>query len=146
MTPATVKRDVERWLAALKQEDPKLDARVSVLNPVPRFMPPYHVSNDEYVVRAVARGYEQVTGKLPRYKADYGAADSGNLQYFHNIPCIVFGPAGATGSFTPPEYCEIEEIVTAAKVYALAALDITTKTREEIGDRYRVPLRAPAAV
>lgn len=143
VTPATVKRDFETWVAQLKAADPGLDIEVSVLNPVPRYMPPFHVSTEEYVVQAMARAHEVVTGKTPQYTATLAGLDTGNLQYWRNVPSVVYGPAGASGSFTPPEYVEIEEVVIAAKAYALAALDIATKTREEIGDRYRVPVRAP---
>lgn len=140
VTPGSVKTDFKRFVERLREERPGIELAFSVLNPIPRYMPPFHVSRDEYVVDAVARAHQEVTGRQPEYATTYAGVDAGNLQYWWNIPSVVYGPAGASGSFTPPETVEIEELMTAARVYALAALDVTSRRRGELEGRLNLPV------
>jgi acetylornithine deacetylase len=140
VTPGTVKADVSRFVERLATERPGIELAFSVLNPIPRFMPPFHVNPDEYVVQAVARAHREVTGREAEYATTYAGVDAGTLQYWWDIPSVVYGPAGASGSFTPPETVEIEELMIAARVYALAALDVTSQPRGKLEGRLNLPV------
>jgi acetylornithine deacetylase len=139
VTPETLRIDLGRFLARQRERRPGLDVSCSVLNPIPRYMPPFHVSRDEYIVRAVHSAHERITGRAPAYATTYAGVDAGNLQHWWGIPSVVYGPAGASGSFTPPETISIEELVTATKAYALVALDVGARRRGELDGQLRVP-------
>jgi acetylornithine deacetylase len=139
VTPETLRLDLGRFLARQRERRPGLDISCSILNPIPRYMPPFHVSRDEYIVRAVHSAHERVTGRAPAYATTYAGVDAGNLQHWWGIPSVVYGPAGASGSFTPPATVSIEELVTATKTYALVALDVGARRRGELDGQLRVP-------
>jgi acetylornithine deacetylase/succinyl-diaminopimelate desuccinylase-like protein len=140
VTPETVNRDFRRFLDQLRAEDPGLNVEMSLLSPVPRWMPPYEISPNEYLYKAIQRAHRQVTGHdVEIQQPTYGGTDAGTLRYLGSVPSIVYGPAGKAGPFTPPERVQITELVTAAKTYAVAALDIGSKTWEEVRPNYKVP-------
>lgn len=136
--PETLRRDFADFVNRLRSRRPGLDISCSILNPIPRFMPPFHVSPDEFIVRAVHEAHERVTGRPPAYAMTYAGVDAGTIQHWYGVPGVVYGPAGATGSFTPPETVEIAELMTAAKTYALAALDVGSRRRGELDGRLGV--------
>ena len=140
VAPDTLREDLGQFLDGLRQVRPGLDISCSVLNPIPRFMPPLHVSPEEFIVRAVHDAHEAVTGRAPKYSMTYAGVDAGTLQHLWGIPGVVYGPAGATGSFTPPEFVEIAELLTASKTYALAALNVTSRRRGELDGQIGVPI------
>jgi len=134
VTPGTVRDDFHRFCQQLRQGRPDIEIAFSVLNPIPRYMPPFHVSRDEYIVRAVCRAHQHICGNEPAYAMTYAGVDAGNLQHWWNVPSVVYGPAGSSGSFTPPEKVSIEELMIATKVYALAALDVSGRRRGDIDE------------
>jgi acetylornithine deacetylase/succinyl-diaminopimelate desuccinylase-like protein len=137
--PGTLRHDFAVFLDMLRQRRPGLDISCSILNPIPRFMPPFHVSQNEYIVRAVHEAHQQVTGRAPSYAMTYAGVDAGTIQHWYGVPGVVYGPAGATGSFTPPETVEIAQLMTATKTYALAALDVCSHQRGELDGKIGVP-------
>jgi len=136
VTPPSVKEDIEGFLARLRAADPGLRAEVSILNPVPRFFPPYETSDGFYVTQAVARAHEIVTGApVERSAPTYGGGDIAILQYYAGVPCVMYGPGGVAGPFTPPERARINDITTATRAYALAACDVGSRTWAELPGR-----------
>lgn len=139
VTPASLRSDFARFLDVLRRRRPGIEVSCSVLNPIPRFMPPFEVSNDEFIVRALHEAHERVTGQAPSYATTYAGVDAGTMQHWWGVPSVVYGPAGATGSFTPPEFVEIDELVVAAKTYALVALDVGARRSGELDGRIGIP-------
>jgi acetylornithine deacetylase/succinyl-diaminopimelate desuccinylase-like protein len=136
VTPLTVKQDFDRFLHGLRSAVQGLRAEVSILNPVPRFFPPYETATDFYVTQAVAGAHEAVTGSPADWSAPtYGGGDIAILQYYAGVPCVMYGPGGVAGPFTPPERARISDITTATRTYALAALDIGSRSWKEVGGR-----------
>ena len=56
------------------------------------------------------------------------------------IAVVTGGGGELGGSFSPPERVRIEDLVNVAKVYALAGIDICTKTRSEIEPQLKLPV------
>jgi acetylornithine deacetylase len=140
VTPESVDRDMKAFLAEQRARDPQLNVSMSLLNPVPRWMPPYDISPKEYVYGAMQRAHREAAGEdVVVQPPTYGGTDAGTLRYFAGVPSIVYGPAGRAGPFTPPERVTIDELTTAARVFALAGLDVGSQTWDDVRPQYKVP-------
>jgi len=93
--------------------------------PLYYYMPPFKSSAEEQIVKTVMQNHKLVTGH-PCKIADfapfrYFASDASHLNSKGNMPGLVYGPGGMILS-QADESLLIEDIVTAAKVYALSIL------------------------
>jgi acetylornithine deacetylase len=92
-------------------------------------MEPVDVAPDTEIVQAVARNHERVTGRPPvtigaLLPLSYSAGDASWL-WRAGIPCVYYGPAGGFHERGPEgSYVLISEMVQAAKVLALTALEV----------------------
>ena len=78
--------------------------------------------------QAMARAWETVTGEAvpepsPAYPVNFGAAMEGTWLEREGIPSIVFGPGDLRVAHAKDEYVVLEEVFTAAKVLAAAAVE-----------------------
>jgi acetylornithine deacetylase len=133
-TVDSIVADIRRALDPLRAADPQLRYEIEV--PPPAFfrgrrrlvMEPVDVPVDAPVVRAVARSHERVTGRPPTsvgalLPLSYSAGDASWL-WRAGIPCVYYGPAGGFQEPGPEgSYILIEEMVQAARVLAVTALD-----------------------
>jgi acetylornithine deacetylase len=76
----------------------------------------------------MARAFTAVTGEpvpppSPRHPANFGAAMEGTWLEREGIPSIVFGPGDLRVAHGQDEYVSLEEVFTAAKALALAAVE-----------------------
>jgi len=71
------------------------------------------VPEDSPVVQAVVQAYAGATGRDAVVKAFPAATDAPNLGF----PAVVFGPGSLEQAHTIDEYVEIEELVSATRVY-----------------------------
>lgn len=83
--------------------------------------PPVDTPVDHPMIVALARAHADVTGEAPAYGGVPGATDGTILTRDAGLPTVVYGPGGKWIAHQADEYVEVTEIVTAAKVYALAA-------------------------
>ena len=90
----------------------------------------YEISGQDPVVRSVVSAHELVTGRpltvtegLPAGSFITDAAD----MVRRGIPTAIYGPAD--WNTTPNEGIPIADLVTAARVYAAATIDVTTRRR-----------------
>lgn len=111
----------------------------------------YEISKDERVVKAMEKAHQEVFGKPVEYAVPkrYGITSDGSRIAPYGVPTITYGPGFGTHLIDPtePQITEwdtpsgvrrgvgIQNMVNCAKVYALAALEICTKTRRELGLR-----------
>jgi acetylornithine deacetylase/succinyl-diaminopimelate desuccinylase-like protein len=151
MTPESIGKDLKKILEKLKEEDPDLDYELEIGEKLPESiyrpadgMPPCATSEDEYIVKKVAENHEKVTGSPPlavgRIPPEsigivtggaYASNDSGHLSKAGS-KAISYGPGPTTEEVWLGQWCPISQIVTCTKVLALTAVDICTKTKEEI--------------
>ncbi|MCH8893048.1 MAG: M20/M25/M40 family metallo-hydrolase [Chloroflexi bacterium] len=127
--------DVRRALDPLTVEDPELSYEIEI--PPPDFfkgrrslvMDPLDVPPDAEIVQAVARSYQDLTGRWPKaigavLPYSYTANDTCHL-WKAGIPCLLYGPAVVRGGDGEDDSCVmISEMVECTKVLALTALDV----------------------
>ena len=137
--------ELDEVLDEVKKLEPELKTQLLPLNPICPAFPPFEVSKDEYVVDAVRKAHNEIFGADPEIGAvpphNYGGTDAAFMLARKGVPAAIYGPGGGGelgGSFSPPERIKIDDLVDVAKVYALSALDICTKTRSEIEPKLRL--------
>lgn len=109
---------VREIIADLKADDPTFDAEVDFCA---RTSNAVHISEDNLLVKSLLENSEYVMGK----QADLGGFIAAGDNYFFNkkgIPSIMYGPGTLDCIHKANEWVSIEELVEAAKVYALTAL------------------------
>ncbi|WP_163510259.1 M20 family metallopeptidase [Fodinicola acaciae] len=93
--------------------------RASVTVPVNR--PPVDTPVDALVVASLARAHAAVTGTEPVFGGVPGTTDGTILTVRAGIPTVVYGPGGKWIPHQADEFVELADIVSAARVYAVAA-------------------------
>ena len=143
--PLAIKREIEAVCEKLqKREGDILDIRVDLYLSTDG----YEISKSEYVVKAMERAHKAVFTKPVPYAKPirYGITSDGSRIAAYGVPSITYGPGFGTHLIDPTETrapaewdtpsgvrrgVGIENMVNCAKVYAMAALDICNKGREE---------------
>ena len=127
--------DIRRALEPLKDLDPDLNYEIEIPPPASfrgrrrLVMDPLDVPQDEYIVQAVARSKETVTGQPPQaigavLPFSYTANDTCHL-WNAGIPCLLYGPAVVRGGKDEDDSCVIiSEMLQCAKVLALTAVEV----------------------
>jgi len=126
MTPAQVARDVRDFLDQLRAEDPDLQVEiVEELTQEETWQTKHpEVTADEPFVEMLLTASERVLGKRPPLGGFEGGTDAYYLHGQGGIPTVpAFGPGLLPLAHGPNEYVDLESVVEASKIYALAALD-----------------------
>ncbi len=82
---------------------------------------PLDIAPDDGLVKSLARACEAVTGTLPPVAAFPGGTDAPNMGF----PCIICGPGALAQAHTVNEFVETAQLSDAARIYLLAALELT---------------------
>jgi acetylornithine deacetylase len=129
MTVESVRADLDRLLARLAADDP--DFRYEIEVPPQGFTEPFVVDPQSPVVRAARDAHHRVTGRpaVDNRSLLTAASDASWLAHA-GIPGVIYGPAGKYLS-RPDERVHVEDIVTAARVYAVMIADLCTRPRTE---------------
>ncbi len=118
MTQETLKADLERVLDTVRAQDPTLDAEVRGLV----YQRPFRIDPQASVVQTVRQAHRDVSGSEPEITDGLPVSgyvsDSPDLMRA-GIPTVVYGPGD--WKVDPDERVRVDDLVTAAKVYALAA-------------------------
>jgi acetylornithine deacetylase/succinyl-diaminopimelate desuccinylase-like protein len=109
----------------------------------------YEISKDEKVVKVMEQAHQDVFGKPVQYPMAkrYGITSDGSRIASYGVPVITYGAGFGTHLIDPtePQITEwdnpsglrrgvgIQNMINCTKVYALAALEVCGKTRQEIG-------------
>ncbi len=117
-----VVEEYRRRLEAIRERDPEFRYEISA--------PSWDVGAidtplDNPVVKAVTGSYRQITGDAADITAFPGGTDAPNF----GCPAVICGPGSVAQAHTLEEYVEIEEIVTAAKLYLRTALELLLPAR-----------------
>jgi len=113
---------VRGHLAAVQQET-GVELSLTVVEDRPATETP----RDDPVVRAVFDAHEVVTGEAPVYGGVPGTTDGTILWRDGGVPVVVYGPGGKWIAHQVDEYVEVDELVTAGRVYAEAAVRFLTR-------------------
>jgi acetylornithine deacetylase/succinyl-diaminopimelate desuccinylase family protein len=114
----TVKREMETLIESIHAEDKDFKAEASY----PFAYEPILVTPNEPAVKSLARAYSLVVGKPPETGTLSYGTDGAFIHQKTKIPVVIFGPGNIRQAHGPDEYVEVEQIFTAAKVYAVAAV------------------------
>ncbi|MDP6513140.1 MAG: M20/M25/M40 family metallo-hydrolase [SAR202 cluster bacterium] len=134
-TVESIVKDIHNALDPLMEDDEELDYEIEIPPPDSfegrrrLVMDPLDVPNDEYIVQAVARNHELITGRPPNVigavlPSSYSANDTCHL-WNAGIPCLIYGPGAVRGNEDEDDsYAIISEMVDCAKVLAATALEV----------------------
>jgi acetylornithine deacetylase/succinyl-diaminopimelate desuccinylase-like protein len=144
--PLAIKRELEAVCEKVrKRESDILDTRVDLYLSTDG----YEISRSEFVVKAMERAHKQVFGRPVPYSKPirYGITSDGSRIAAYGVPSITYGPGFGTHLVDPTETkapaewdtptgvrrgVGIDNMVNCTKVYAMAALDICNKRKEEV--------------
>jgi acetylornithine deacetylase/succinyl-diaminopimelate desuccinylase-like protein len=144
--PLAIKRDIEQVCERVrKRETDILDIRVDLYLTTPG----YEISKREYVVKAMEQAHRTVFNQPVPYAKPirYGITSDGARIAAYGVPAITYGPGFGTHLVDPtetkagPEWdvpsgvrrgVGIENMVNCTKVYAMAALDIVNRKKNEV--------------
>lgn len=112
-----IKGEIETHMARICALDPWLRENPPVIQ-WPAFWPSYNVSPEMPICRTAAEGYRMAINKEPRFYGFVGSNDASFLN-LAGIPAITWGPGNLRVAHAPNEYVEIDDLVDAAKAYAM---------------------------
>jgi acetylornithine deacetylase len=101
-------------------------------------LPPAQDCSKTEIADAVRRAHGSISGTPPEEGIGLFCSDAAHLQAY-GIPAVNYGPSGRTitgkENWDPEigEHLSIEDLTKTAKVYTALALDVCSKTREELG-------------
>jgi acetylornithine deacetylase/succinyl-diaminopimelate desuccinylase-like protein len=144
--PLAIKRDIEQVCERVRRREPDiLDVRVDLYLTTPG----YEISKREYVVKATEQAHRTVFNQSVPYAKPirYGITSDGARIAAYGVPAITYGPGFGTHLVDPtetkagPEWDSptgvrrgvgIENMVNCTKVYAMAALDIVNRKKDDL--------------
>ena len=144
--PLAIKRDIEQVCERVRKREPDiLDIRVDLYLTTPG----YEISKREYVVKAMEQAHRTVFSQPVPYAKPirYGITSDGSRIAAYGVPAITYGPGFGTHLVDPtetkagPEWDSptgvrrgvgIENMVNCTKVYAMAALDIVNRKKDDV--------------
>jgi succinyl-diaminopimelate desuccinylase len=123
---------IEEGFEATKQEIAELVERVAARDGGVRFdvrdlmvVHPVRTPDDSPVIAALEQSIARVLGRRAELVASPGTYDHKHVARIAGVPhCVAYGPGELELAHQPDEYCRIDDIVNAAKVLALAVLDL----------------------
>lgn len=121
-TPESVAEEIQAHVARFAQTDPWLRQNPPEVY-IPLFSwPPFETSPDEPICKAAATASEAL---FERPAILYGAAYTSDASFIRQagIPTIVVGPGSIELAHGFNEYVEIQDLVDAAKLYALTIVE-----------------------
>jgi acetylornithine deacetylase/succinyl-diaminopimelate desuccinylase-like protein len=144
--PLAIKRELEAVCDKVRRrESDILDTRVDLYLSTDG----YEISKSDFVVKAMERAHKLVFGRPVPYSKPirYGITSDGSRIAAYGVPSITYGPGFGTHLVDPTETkapaewdtpsgvrrgVGIDNMVNCTKVYAMAALDICNKRKEEV--------------
>ena len=126
MTIDGMKADVRRVIARVAAEMPGLSGDVRTT----AFQRPYSIAPDAPVVQSLVAAHRRVTGRAPAILTGLPSGafitDAADLVRA-GIPTAIYGPA--EWQTEPNEHIPIDDLVTAARVYAATCADVVSRRR-----------------
>lgn len=120
--PAAARLALERAVREAAAEDDWLREHPPVVEWTGAQFEPARTPVDAPVVRTLEGAFRGVTGSEPRVRGMRYGADMRLLVREGGVPTVLFGPGDVREAHSPDESVPIEELATAARVLAVAAL------------------------
>ena len=117
-SPDQVKKEVKEHVARFAATDPWLRENPPEVEWWDFWWPPFDIPRDAPINKAVATAYEAALREPAKFDG-FAAVDDGAFLNQAGIPSITIGPGDLKLAHGHNEYVEIEELVDAAKIYAL---------------------------
>jgi succinyl-diaminopimelate desuccinylase len=116
-----VRGEIEALLAEVQAKNPESKYRMEDL----MIVHPVHTDENCELVNAVKSSVETMIGCVPKLTVSPGTYDQKHVVRIGSVKqCIAYGPGVLNQAHQPDEYCRIEDVVNAAKVMALAAVQL----------------------
>lgn len=116
-----VKKEVEDQIARFAETDPWLREHPPIVEWT-WWWPPYDVPKDTPICKAAEIGYEAALGEPAKYYG-FAAVDDAVFLNQAGIPTISMGPGSIQVAHAANEYIEIDEVLDAAKIYAMTIVE-----------------------
>ena len=84
-------------------------------------------SADSRLVTALRKSLEEISGRPAGLVGATCWTDAGLLDYYGNMPCVVYGPGDLTKAHSKQEYIELDDIYESQQVYVAMALDFCSQ-------------------
>ncbi len=118
-TAEQVKKEIEEQISRFANTDAWLRENPPEVDWRDFWWPPYDVPRSAPICKALASAYEAAMGEPARFYG-FAAANDASFLNLAGIPTVTIGPGHLKEAHAPNEYVKVEELVHAAKVYALA--------------------------
>lgn len=82
----------------------------------------HEIAPDSPLVQALGRAHARVMGRPVELRSGDASGD-GVVMYEYGLPTLMYGPGDLSRAHAANEYIEVDELIRAAKVYALTMLD-----------------------
>lgn len=119
-TAEDVLAEVQALLTKMMKRDPQLKAEAFFNG---RNTKPVVIPETEPLVQALLKRGEQIIGKPPEMRGFISAGDMWHFQKI-GVPGLMFGPGSLANIHKANEFALVEELINAAKISALVALDL----------------------
>lgn len=124
----------ERIIRELHAQDSEVTAKVDVvpIDTIPEgYNLPFETPESSLVVDSVKTSASRVLGARPELVGVPYWCDASILSYA-GVQTVIFGPGDISVAHSAIEYVPVEHMVSAAKVYALSALDLCRRDGKQI--------------
>jgi acetylornithine deacetylase len=116
-TREDVYRELQELIAAVRNAQPQFEFEID--GPTIEVQP-LDVPVENKIVDSVLSAYRSVTGNPARPSAFFGGSDAPQLGF----PALIFGAGTLQQAHSVDEYVDIDEMVTATKIYLTAVLNL----------------------
>lgn len=117
-TVEEIVQDLKAIVVRLQDQNEDFDCDVSVVDA----RPPTSTPREEPIVRALASATRDVAGREPVYGGVPGSTDGTILATHAGIPIVTCGPGDTYIPHHVDEYLDVDQLIEAARLYAVAAL------------------------
>lgn len=117
-SPEDIEAKIRAIFKRLQEQDPAFNAELEVIES----RPPTATSREEPVVATLHGVYCDVTGQEPVYGGVPGSTDGTILFGRARVPIVTCGPGDTLIPHHVDEYLDIDQLITATKLYAVTAM------------------------
>ncbi len=118
-TDETARKEIEDCLETVRARVPDILVHANSI----KYKPTVFVDPDSPIVKITRQCIEDVTGSVPVVAGKDGGTDATWIVNMGKVPAIIFGPGEyLKASLAADEFVSIEDMISATKVYMLAAL------------------------